>query len=1059
MRLRSWAGAVLMVALLVTVTGTARAQYFGQNKIQYQLYNWRSISSDHFEVYFYDGSDSLAMRALDLAEKTNVEFSRRLDHRLSRRIPIILYGSHNDFSQTNTISELIDGGTGGFTEPLRDRVVVPFTGSYEDFRHVLVHELTHAFQFDILYNGTGISMLSGQGFFSMPLWFAEGMAEYFSLGMEPNAEMWCRDGVLTGYIPPLQYAGGYPVYKFGQSAIAYLVEHYGEERFRDVLKRARQMRNFDRAFERTYGLTVEKFDEKWRMDLRKRYWPTVASHELPETYGKRLTDHRRDQSNINISPAVSPQGDRIAYYSDRRQYSDIYVMSAFDGRVLHRVIRGERNVQFESMPLFSSSLTWAADGQRLAFTAKSRGRDRLYVVNSHTGDVLKSFALPCDAAAYPAWSPVADSIVVTGLKDGRSDLYLVDVHDGHVTRLTNDLWDEKESAWTPDGRHITFASDRGAPVVLHPEPPLHGFGHYGLYDLDVATGAISLLLDTAGEDHSPVWSPDGRKLAFVCDRDGAPNIYLFDPADRSITLLTDVLGGVLNISWSHEGDRLVFSAFDRGGWDIFAVQQPLTSDGILAGLRRRTPASVLSLDAAQQPGARDTLRQLSRGALAVAWPDSVTPADSSYALGARRREAPRGALPPVANEPPAWNGDGQGRGMGMPGQPGFVPPDTASGMPERAPVVEAGGPFGLPDTLLGQKPAPYHWKFGAESANGGFAAATGYGFIGSTSVLFSDFLGDRDLYVAADVNPGSLEETNALAIYSYLPRRWDWSVGAFHFKNYYESRVTTLGEQLSSAQVFSERTFGGLAELSYPFDRFRRADLQFTQMLVQRTFYTQDAVGDYVIGNTAYRSVTAPSVSLVGDNALDTYFGPVNGSRYNITFSPAFALFDNSLAYRSLTFDYRRYWDLTSGYTYAFRTLDAGSWGRDPQAFRIGGFSTIRGFPDFDLVGSRFLLVNSELRFPFIQQLGLVGPVPLGNFNLRGVLFSDAGLVWNQGDPLRLTYTDPAGARHLASPYLSFGTGVRTFFLVGLLKLDVAWHTDLQYLSRPRWEFSIGPDF
>jgi hypothetical protein len=64
------------------------------------------------------------------------------------------------------------------------------------------------------------------------------MAEYFSLGMEPNAEMYVRDGTLTGYLPPLDWAGGYLVYKMGQSAIEYLLQRYGDDRFRDMLHRA-----------------------------------------------------------------------------------------------------------------------------------------------------------------------------------------------------------------------------------------------------------------------------------------------------------------------------------------------------------------------------------------------------------------------------------------------------------------------------------------------------------------------------------------------------------------------------------------------------------------------------------------------------------------------------------------------------------------------------------------------------------------------------------------------------------------------------------------------------
>ena len=73
MRPRGWVGAALVAVLASTsswiVPGPAHAQYFGQNKVQYQMYDWHSISSDHFEVYFYPGSDSLAMRTLDLAEK------------------------------------------------------------------------------------------------------------------------------------------------------------------------------------------------------------------------------------------------------------------------------------------------------------------------------------------------------------------------------------------------------------------------------------------------------------------------------------------------------------------------------------------------------------------------------------------------------------------------------------------------------------------------------------------------------------------------------------------------------------------------------------------------------------------------------------------------------------------------------------------------------------------------------------------------------------------------------------------------------------------------------
>ena len=1067
----SMARRVVWIALAFLVVAAfppgADAQYFGQNKVQYRRYQWRSLTSDHFEVYFYTGLDSLARRTLDLAEKTNAMLSARMGHALRRRVPIILYGSHNDFAQTNVTPELIDAGTGGFTEVLRNRVVLPFTGSYEDLRHVVVHELTHAFMFDMLYGGSAASLIARQGFFSVPLWFAEGLAEYYSLGMESNAEMFLRDGAVAGYLAPLQYSGGYLVYKQGQSALAYLVDRHGEERLRDLFQRIRITRNFDRAFQRSMGLSVERFDEQWRVWLRKTYWPTVATKENPEEFARRLTDHRHDESSLNTSPAVSPQGDRIAYFSDRRQYTDVYLMSALDGKVMRRVIRGERNVKFESIPSFRSALTWSPDGGTIGLTAKSAGHDVLYLVSARNGQVVKRLDLNVDALYYPAWSPKSDSLVIVGVKDGRSDLWLVDSGTGVVTRLTDDTWDEKEPTWTPDGRTLTFSSDRLAPVVLHPRRLERGFGTYALFNLDLASGQVTRVLDTHGDDHSPAWSPDGRKLVFITDRSGAPNICLYDLADSSITQLTDVLGGVNSLSWSRENDRLVFSAFNRGGFDVFAVKEPLSIDAVVARLRRQSPQAVLSLATAAGEAQRDTLSVTpTRGALASAWPESLTTVTDSMHTVHPNEERPvtvegHSDTSRVATgrpfEPPPWSG---GRFHTYP-----TPLDTMPRLAERAPLVERGGPFALPDSVLDQEPARYKVKLSPDFAGGGFYAASSFGLIGSTQFLLSDFLGDRSLYIATDVFSSSIQETNALVLYSYLPRRWDFSGGLFHFKNYYSSRVTTLGDALGSPRLFSERNFGGLVNASYPFDRFRRMELSFTQLFAELRFY------DPLFGTLLerkFQSVTSPSVSLVGDNALYGYFGPVNGHRYNLTYSPSMAVSSNGLAYHTVTADVRHYWDLTHGYTFAMRGLGGYSTGRDPRTFFIGGYSTLRGFDDFSLEGQRVAIGNVEFRFPFIQQLGLVGPVPLGVFNLRGAVFADFGAIWNPGEKVQLSVisrgdNDPATPRPPGGVFkggaFSYGAGIRTAIYFFIVKVDAAWNTDFRTSSTPHWHFSIGPEF
>src|SRR5262249_56012227 len=127
-----------------------------------------------------------------------------------------------------------------------------------------------------------------------------------------------------------------------------------------------------------------------------------------------------------------------------------------------------------------------------------------------------------------------------------------------------------------------------------------------------------------------------------------------------------------------------------------------------------------------------------------------------------------------------------------------------------------------------------------------------------------------------------------------------------------------------------------------------------------------DELGTHPPAGTEVRSVSSPSVSLVGDNALFVYYGPVNGHRYTITYAPSFAWFANGVSYQTATLDSRRYVDLTHGYSFATRILAGASGGAQAQVFRVGGFSTLRGYPHFTLVGSPLVILNHPFPFPFI---------------------------------------------------------------------------------------------
>ncbi len=297
--------------------GQAQEEYFGKNKVQWKDFDWEFLQTPHFDIYFYQDSYKLAKFSAAVLESALVAISDQLNYRIKKRVPVFIYKSPNDFQQTNITNQLLGEGTGGFTEIFKNRMVMPYNGSYEDFRHVLHHELTHAVTFDMLYGGA-IGSLTSRSLFQMPLWLSEGYAEYSSRnGWDYWADMVMRDAIISGYAPDVQFLGGYLAYKQGQLAIKYIVDTFGIEKVGELFKKGKVYLAMDKAMKRSIGLDQKEFSENFLKYCRKLYWPEIAKRSEAKEIARQLTDHTKDGSYFNERPAFSPAGDRLAIFTDK----------------------------------------------------------------------------------------------------------------------------------------------------------------------------------------------------------------------------------------------------------------------------------------------------------------------------------------------------------------------------------------------------------------------------------------------------------------------------------------------------------------------------------------------------------------------------------------------------------------------------------------------------------------------------------------------------------------------------------------------------------------------
>ncbi|HVO77166.1 MAG TPA: hypothetical protein VMT60_04205, partial [Candidatus Bathyarchaeia archaeon] len=940
------------------------------------------------------------------------------------------------------------------------------------------HELVHIFSFDIIYGTLLRSVFSRNLLFPVPLWFMEGLAEYYSIGYDPGAEMFMRDAAVFDYLFDLDDTSGYMAYKAGQAAIFYLSETYGPGKTIEIMDAMRNQRgSVNMALQSSLGISSEELSRDWKKAMRRRYWPLYADKKEPEAYGRRLTDHMKAHNGMSTKPAFSPDGEYLVYFSDLKGLDGIYLMNAITGHVEKRLITGMMSSRFESIRSMVSSLAYSPDGTRIAFVAKSNGYDRLFIMSVPSGKILNEIALALDFFQSPAWSPSGEKIALVGVVAGQTDLYIYDLGGAKLTRITNDIDDEENPSWYPDGTKIAYG--RLAPPVVQPVFQADTAGVVRLsnvdyadsrnvrktdsdiWSVDVATGEQTLLIRTPGNDDNPVVLAGGTETIFTSDESGVTNLYRGSIAVGSYYRFTDLLGGVFSFSFSAAKDRLVYSAFNSGGLDLFMIDgfadkskaSYSTGSPLMVELEKGTkppapPASEAgsAADTLSHPG--DTLRPPAGTPGKAA--SAETGVHGSVAVEATRTVQPE---PQGIKTPPAFTGRREYPSVVVDeDSKEDIQPDTLEAIRRRL------------EREIGTVQR-YHAKFAPDYIGDmmGIGYSTGFGFQLFNQIAFSDLLGNHHLSVGFNFFR-SIEDSDLLVTYEYLRKRVDYGVGLFQFKNYLNSRVSSLGESFADYQLFTERNYGFFGNVSYPFSTFTRVELELEGFVSERTFfgtYLQDAQGYvYYIPEKSTRNLLQPTVSLVHDSAYFSSFGPVIGSRWMLSASKSFAVSGAGISRSTVFGDYRKYMPLFYRNFLAVRGIGAYGAGDDPQIFFLGGPLTMRGYDYLQFSGSRVLLFNVEYRYPLIDALIFGWPGRWGFQGIGGTLFFDTGSVWGRG---RFVETLPSflQARKIGDLafYSDFGIGAYMRLGYLILNFQFGWPTDFNQTGSAMFHFFIGPQF
>jgi hypothetical protein len=1072
----------LALALLTVAPAVLAAQYFGQNKVQYNRFDFQIIATEHFDVYFYPKERTAALDMARMAERSYARLSRILGHQFRERKPVILYASPTDFQQTN-VSD-IGEGTQGVTDFFKQRNTLALQGAYFENEHVLTHEMVHQFQYDVFSRGRAGAGLNTIIAVNPPLWFMEGMAEYLSLGpINPETAMWLRDAVLENKLPTIQQLETDPrifPYRFGHALWSYIGQRWGDEAVGAILKGS-VASGIPAAIRRTLGITVEQLSTQWRDAVQKQYLPEVGERLRARQVAKPLLTEERSQGTLHIAPALSPDGSEVAYFSEKDFFFvDLYLADGSTGKVKRRLLKSTFSSNYETFRFLNSQANWSPDGKYLAFAAKRGGTDDILILDVARNRTVGRITMKeLNGVTTPSWSPDGQQLVFTGYDGGLSDLFIVNRDGSGLRRLTHDKFAELHPSWSPDGKTIAFATDRGPKTDFGKLT----FNNFRIGLMDVASGQIRVLdhMDE-GKNINPVWAPDGTSLAFVSDRNGVSNVFLYDLGDNRIYQLTDFFTGVSGftplspvISWAPKADRLAFMYYEKGKYDVYTLDNP-------RALKRKPYV-------APQPA--DTARALAQAPVppTPAAPDTAG-ADSARADSARAdttRAADAGGS--IYRSPGGFRSASE-----------LAPPgDTTFKLPEPVSVVALldSASLALPDTsefTIRKYSVKFSPDYIARPSIGYVHDNFGRGFFGGSAIELSDVLGDRRLLFAGYVN-GRISEAQFLAAYANLARRLNWATGVSQDPYYFlEPSEVRVGEPTSSENTFVTNIRrlvirSAFVTAAYPLSRFNRieADMRIANVndAILSILEPYDrasgfATRDPELVTTGLGSVNyaQPSLAYVHDNSVFGFTAPLFGSRYRLEAAQVLG----DWKFSQFTVDYRRYDKIAGPVTFATRVLYFGRRGRDADQFLIFAGSTelIRGntsgsyrrnecrnaadagtqtgcFELDRLVGTQVAVASAELRFPIITPLQKWAP--RGFPPIEGAFFYDVGLAWQAGNTLKWSRDPGDDPLSVRTPLQTIGASIR----INLLGFVIARVDYSRPLKRPAvkslWTISFGPAF
>ena len=1048
---------------------------FGKNRIQYRPFKWQVLTSQNFEVYFYEGGQQTATLAIQLAETDFDRITEILGYSPFSRTKIFIYTSTQDLNQSNVGLNLSSEREIKEENLAKSRIEIAYSGNSVTFRKDLAHEVSHVYVHDMLYGGSIKESLQNSLLLSVPDWFMNGITAYISEGWNTEMDSYMRDAIANKTLrKPSQTIGKESAF-VGQSIWNYIAERYGKDNISNILNLTRIIRNEQTSISSTLGMPFSKAMKEWR-----EYYAGMADN-VNASYNATNYDFKVKEIKFNSSDRVnkfkiSPDGAFLAFSKNELGRSSVEVMDLKSKKTVTILTSGYKTLN-QSIDYNTPLLSWTKGGT-LSVIYENQGDVILNIYNDITEKDLsgkfasRKYLKDFDQVQDFDVSDNGTTLVLSAISKGQNDLFLYDIARGRVTQLTNDLYDDLSPRFVGSAGKLFFTSNRlkdSLNVDKGTYKTLTNKFNLFLHDGKPKQEIVKRLVDSMGSISNPVVA-DGNTVYFLNDERGIRNIYRLTANDSTLVQVSNLRNDIYDFDFNLSSNGLVIKTIEGNAEVIsykqkaeFAVKNnlPYTGRNVkLFGITQNTTTQTdkLKLDNQVVSIIPETPIAKSKIILEKGEIDTENYQFDSGAFTKKNTET-------QANSP---KNDKRNKVEKII----ISKQNRKENIKIRGPV-DYNNPFVVNNTDLDFVVDPLPQR--------------GFGLKGTINM--NDLLENHHLQGGIFITP-NLKNSDLWGQYSYLAKRIDYSV------RYDRRSISEDAEQGAKKYHFNKLTFSA----SYPINTTTRVTVSpsytTNRFLDLANLSSPDGFSDYAGGRAEF----------VFDNTIGHGLNQLEGTRIRVRFDHYSGLRNSNDGFNRLYADLRHYVRFGKGVILASRLSGGHSFGNAPKQTVMGGmdnwlecqyenrtdnnnpFSSsrfdnkdvffldyatpLRGFNINKLSGVSHLALNIEVRLPVAKYI-YDGPVYSNFFkNLLITTFTDVGTAWSGVGPFsrkngfntsiigggslpfQATVTD------FRNPFLiGYGVGARTTLLGYYIKYDLGWGWENKEVKAPISYVTLGYDF